>query len=62
MAAAVYDGDGRFLGCSVARRTSEETRLTLELDLPDCPDTYEVKVFFLDDATYAPASAPLERS
>lgn len=62
VAAAAYDKDGRFLGCSTAYRESGVTRLALELDLPDCPDTYEVKVFFLDDDTYVPACVPLERN
>lgn len=62
VAAAVYDKDGRFLGCSTAYQASGETRLALELDLPDCPDAYEVKVFFLDDDTYAPACVPLKRN
>lgn len=59
--AAVYGGDGRFLGCSVADAAPGQTRLALEPALPDCPDTYTVKVFFLERGC-APACAPLERS
>ena len=59
--AAACGRDEQFLGCSVARRAPGETRLALVLDLPDCPDGYQVKVFFLESVC-APACIPLERS
>ena len=61
LVAAVYDGSGRFLECAALRREAEEKRLQMELTLPDCPESYEVRVFFLEAGSCAPACVPLGR-
>lgn len=59
--AGVFDGSGRLLGCSAAGRTSADKGLTLEVAVSNCPEQYEVKVFLLENGSYAPTCVPLNR-
>lgn len=59
--AGVFDESGRLLGCSSAGRGPSETALTLKVSLSDCPEEYKVKVFILENGSYAPTCVPLNR-
>ena len=55
--AAVYDLNGKMLGVSTAKRISAEVSSNLTLSIPNLPDKYQIRVFFLNSANAPIADA-----